>query len=130
MYRLTARDLGIVAILLALGIVLALNAITAAVLWAALFHQSDVNGGISENATQVLTGWGGGIIGVLGAYVGYKAGQSNEGGAMYEETPQAEEQAPEEAPQEETLPLEEPNREAPSEEEIEAGRVEEEAPAE
>jgi len=106
-YRLTSRDLGIVAILLALGIVLALNAITAAVLWAALFHQSDVNGGISENATQVLTGWGGGIIGVLGAYVGYKAGQSNGGGAMNEETPQIE--TTEEPPaQEETLPLEEP----------------------
>ena len=118
MYRLTSRDLGIVAILLALGIVLALNAITAAVLWAALFNKSDVNGGISENATQVIVGMSSGMLGVLGAYVGYKAGQSNGGGAMNEETPQTEEQAPEEAPaQEETLPLEEPATEAPPEEE-------------
>ena len=66
-----------VAILLAIGIATALNAITFAVLYAALFGHSDVPGGLSENATQILTGWGGGIIGVLGAYVGYKAGTAN-----------------------------------------------------
>jgi hypothetical protein len=32
--------------------------------------------GLSENATQILTGWGGGIIGVIGALVGYKAGET------------------------------------------------------
>jgi len=106
-----------IALTLAVGISTALNLIVFGVVWAALFHQSDVNGGISENATQVLTGWGGGMIGVIGAYVGYKAAsEANGGGAMHEETPQTEEQAAEEAPaQEETLPLEEP--EAPAEEE-------------
>ena len=76
-----------VAIVLAIGLVLALNAITFAVLYIAVFHQSDVPGGLSENATQVLTGWGGGIIGVLGAYVGYKAGTSSPSGATTGEPP-------------------------------------------
>ena len=61
----------IVAILLAVGIATALNAITFAVVYDALFSDAP---GLSENATQVLTGWGGGIIGILGAYVGYRAG--------------------------------------------------------
>jgi hypothetical protein len=30
--------------------------------------------GLSENATQILTGAFGGIIGVLGSYLGYRAG--------------------------------------------------------
>jgi len=64
-----------VAVILAVGICTALNAITFAVLYAALFGESDVPGGLSENATQVLTGWGGGIIGILGAYVGYRLGE-------------------------------------------------------
>jgi hypothetical protein len=66
-----------VVILLAVGIATALNMITGAVLYAALFGHSDVPGGLSENATQILTGWGGGMIGVIGAFVGYKAGAAN-----------------------------------------------------
>jgi hypothetical protein len=27
---------------------------------------------LSENETQVLTGWGGGIVGIVGAYIGYR----------------------------------------------------------
>jgi len=75
-----------VAIILATGTVLAVNAITAAILWAALFHKSDVNGGISDNATQVLTAVLGGIIGVLGSYIGFRAGQASSGAGPASET--------------------------------------------
>ena len=34
--------------------------------------------GLSDNATQVLTGWGGGIIGVIGALVGLNVGAGME----------------------------------------------------
>ncbi len=62
-------SMDIVAILLAIGISTALNCITFAILY------NDIANGvpISENATQILTGWGGGMIGVIGAYVGYRA---------------------------------------------------------
>ena len=59
-------------LVLAVGLSTALNVITFAVVYDAIASKGS---GLSENATQVLTGWGGGIIGVLGAYVGYKAGQ-------------------------------------------------------
>jgi len=61
---------GWVAVILAVGIATAVNLITIAVLYDAIFSQGP---GLSENATQVLTTAFGGIIGVLGAYVGYKA---------------------------------------------------------
>jgi hypothetical protein len=67
--------LGWVAILLAVGISTALNVLVFASVYVAIAGKSDVPGGLSENATQVLTGWGGGMIGVLGAFVGYRAGQ-------------------------------------------------------
>ena len=63
------RDL--VAIILAAALGLAVNMLMAAVLWDAL--RSDTPG-ISENATQVIIAAFGGIIGVLGSYVGFKAG--------------------------------------------------------
>lgn len=72
----------IVAILLAVGIATALNLITAATIWAAVYqavHGNPIAGGIGENVTQVLTGWGGGIIGILGAYVGYTFGVKRAG---------------------------------------------------
>jgi hypothetical protein len=62
----------IVAVVLAVGLAVALNLFTFAVLYEALFHTSE--SGVSENATQILTGWGGGIVGIIGAYVGYQAG--------------------------------------------------------
>ena len=49
---------------------LAFNVFCLAVLYTAI--ESDAP--LSENATQVLTGWGGGIIGILGAYIGYRVG--------------------------------------------------------
>src|SRR5262245_48231980 len=60
---------GWVALVLAVGIATAINAITVAVLYDAIFSKGP---GLSENATQVLTTAFGGIIGVLGAYVGYR----------------------------------------------------------
>jgi hypothetical protein len=63
----------LVALVLAVGISTAINAFTIAVLLDALLGE---NPGLSENATQILTGWGGGVIGVIGAVVGYQAGAS------------------------------------------------------
>ena len=62
-----------VAIILAVGLATALNMIVAAILYDAIRHPESA--GISENATQILTGWGGGVIGILGAVFGYRAGQ-------------------------------------------------------
>ena len=61
---------GYVAMVLAVSLGLAFNIFCFAVLYTAV--KSDV--ALSENATQVLTGWGGGIIGILGAYIGYRIG--------------------------------------------------------
>ena len=61
---------GTVALVLACSLGLAFNLFCVAVLYTAV--SSDT--ALSENATQVLTGWGGGIIGILGAYIGYRVG--------------------------------------------------------
>jgi hypothetical protein len=66
----------IVGIILACGIAAALNTITFALVWDVLTSQGALNP-LSENTTQVLTGWGGGMLGVLGAYVGYTFGRSS-----------------------------------------------------
>ena len=68
--RLT-RDL--VAIILAIGLCTAMNVFVFAVLFDAIASKGT---GLSENATQILTGWGGGIIGILGAVFGYEAGSA------------------------------------------------------
>ncbi len=65
-----------VALTCAIGFCTALNIVTFAVLWDALFSD---DAGLSENAVQLLTGWGGGLIGVIGAYIGYKAAITPEG---------------------------------------------------
>ena len=74
MDRNRVRD--VVAVILAVGIATALNVIVFAVLYDAIRSEGP---GLSENATQILTGWGGGIIGVLGAYIGYRAGRGSVG---------------------------------------------------
>lgn len=61
---------GSVAMILAVSLGVAFNIFCFAVLWTAVTSDAP----LSENATQVLTGWGGGIIGILGAYVGYRIG--------------------------------------------------------
>jgi hypothetical protein len=69
-----ARDW--VALTLAVGIATAVNLITAGVLYDAIFSKGP---GLSDNATQILTTAFGGIIGVLGSYVGFRAGQASNG---------------------------------------------------
>ena len=63
-----------VAIILAFGLVLAVNFITVAVLYDAIRSEGP---GLSENATQILTGAFGGIIGILGSYLGYRVGRAD-----------------------------------------------------
>ena len=63
------RDL--VAVLLAVGVATAVNLITFAVLWDAIVSQGP---GLSDNATQVLVASIGGMIGVIGAYIGQQRG--------------------------------------------------------
>ena len=61
-----------VAIILAIGIATAINLLMFAVLWDALFSNE---AGLSENATQVIIAAFGGIIGVLGSFIGFKAAE-------------------------------------------------------
>lgn len=75
MHRNTERGRDWVAIILAIGIATAINLITFAVLYDAIFsHES----GLSENATQVLTTAFAGMVGVLGGYVGVRAGRAQD----------------------------------------------------
>jgi len=60
-----------VAMTLAVGIATAVNAITVTVLWDAIHSAGP---GLSDNATQVMVAAFGGIIGVLGSYIGFRAG--------------------------------------------------------
>lgn len=73
-----------VAVILAAGLAIAVNTITVAVLWDAI---ASAGPGLSENATQVLVTAFGGIIGVLGAYLGFKAGRTPPGGGNGQPTP-------------------------------------------
>lgn len=72
--RTPTPDRDLIALVLAIGLCTALNLLTFGVLWDALKSSTP---GISENATQILTGWGGGVIGILGAVFGYRAGQQS-----------------------------------------------------
>ena len=65
-----ARDW--VAVILAIGLVLGLLVITVGSLVDA-FNTTEP--GLSENATQLLTAAFGGVIGVLGSYLGFRAGE-------------------------------------------------------
>ena len=67
-----------VAIIIAAGFVLGFNVFCFAVLYTAVTSDAP----LSENATQVLTGWGGGMVGLLGGfvgggYVGYQVGKGD-----------------------------------------------------
>jgi hypothetical protein len=65
-----------VAIIPAIGLALAINVITAAVLYEAIQQSAP----LSENATQVLTTAFSGIVGVLGAYIGFRVGDRKSNG--------------------------------------------------
>jgi hypothetical protein len=69
-----ARGHSLVAVILAIGLATAINFITVAVLYDAIFSEGP---GLSENATQIITTAFGGIIGVLGSYIGYRAGAAS-----------------------------------------------------
>lgn len=71
---------GVVAIILAGGMAVALNVITAALLYAAIVRLGvDPDSGLSDNGVQILLAWGGGIISVLAGYVGYIVGKKTNG---------------------------------------------------
>lgn len=67
MHRPSGFD--VVAIILAIGLVSAVCLITIGVLVDAIASEGP---GLSDNATQILTATLGGIIGVLGSYVGFR----------------------------------------------------------
>jgi hypothetical protein len=70
-----------VAIILAVGISLALNIVTIALLYAAMVRMTAGAGiGLSENGVQLLTGWGGGLLSILGAYIGFQFGRAKPNG--------------------------------------------------
>lgn len=63
-----------VAVVLSIGVATALNMITAAALVDAITSEDP---GLSDNATQILTGGFGGVLGVLAAYLGYRVGAAS-----------------------------------------------------
>lgn len=69
----TTADL--VAVILSAGMVVALNLFIVAAILEAYANRITLPVGLGDNATQVLTGWGGGIIGIIGALVGYRVGR-------------------------------------------------------
>jgi len=75
-----------VAITLAVGLATAVVLLTAGVLYDAIASKGP---GLSDNATQILTTAFGGIIGVLGTYLGAQIANGTNGGkAMSETTPE------------------------------------------
>ena len=71
---------GTVAIVLAVGISVALNVITAALLYAAIQRLGiDPDSGISDNGVQILLAWGGAITSVLAGYIGFVIGKTTNG---------------------------------------------------
>lgn len=73
---------GRVAVILALGMAIALNVVTIALLYAAIIRlglnpDDPSKSGLSDNGVQVLLAWGGGIISVLAGYVGYVVGKKD-----------------------------------------------------
>jgi hypothetical protein len=64
-----------VAIVIAAGFALGFNLFCFAVLYDAVTNDAP----LSENATQVLTGWGGGMVGLLGGFMGYRVGRTSNG---------------------------------------------------
>lgn len=64
------RAVDVVAIILASGISLGLLLVAAG----SLMNTVRVEDNVGDHITQILTGWGGGMVGVLGAYVGYTFG--------------------------------------------------------
>lgn len=91
---------GLVAVILAVGISIALNVITIALLWAAAIrlgiNPDSPSSGLSDNGVQILLAWGGGIISVLAGYVGYVVGKKQTANGNDTPEPKPEEPKPEE----------------------------------
>jgi hypothetical protein len=64
-----------VALILAVGISSALLVLVFAAAWSALFSEQK---GLSENYTQIMIATFGGLIGVLGSYIGFQAGANQQ----------------------------------------------------
>ena len=58
-----------VVLVIALGLAVAVNLICAAALWSAIATDT----ALSDNATQVIGAAIGGLVGILGGYVGFRA---------------------------------------------------------
>ena len=61
----------LVVVVLTIGLATAINLITLGVVYDAIFSRGP---GLSENATQILSTAFGGMIGVVGSFVGFRAG--------------------------------------------------------
>jgi hypothetical protein len=75
----------LVAVILATGMVVALNVFIVSAAIEAYANAITLPVGLSDNATQVLTGWGGGLIGVIGALVGMRVGRAQRPPVVEEE---------------------------------------------
>ena len=73
--RRPSKDWAVIILATAFGI--ALIVVTAAVLYTAI-NNGKAGLAVTETDVQLLTGWGGGVIGILGAYVGFRAGGNGE----------------------------------------------------
>jgi hypothetical protein len=69
--RRSPRGSVVVAVILSIGIVIALNIFALTLLFDAFRPPSR----LSENAAQILLSWGAGIIGVIGTAVGFEVGR-------------------------------------------------------
>jgi amino acid transporter len=65
-----------VAIILAAGVAVSMIILIAGVVWGAIKHGSTA-ATLTENETQVLIAAFGGIFGILGAYLGFRAGNGH-----------------------------------------------------
>jgi hypothetical protein len=64
-----------VAMILAVGISSAFLLLVFAAVWEALFSEQK---GLSENYTQIMIATFGGLIGILGSYIGFQAGANQQ----------------------------------------------------
>ena len=75
-----------VAIILASGVAISMIILIVGVVWGAIRHGSTA-ATLTENETQVLIAAFGGIFGILGAYLGFRAGNGKEPARFYLKPP-------------------------------------------
>jgi hypothetical protein len=91
--RRRGRTTDVVAIILSASMGAALNLFILASVAEAWANPITLPIGLSDNATQVLTGWGGGIIGVVGALVGMRVGGHRAAEPVEEDDPEDEDES-------------------------------------